>query len=96
MVQQLTITLESEVPLKSLIESALQSEAKMLAVGLRRTRERLAQFEKQFEMTSAEFERKLASREIAETLDFIDWQGEIAMLKALESKERALQWLKIA
>jgi|GEM_PF-2204444 len=59
MVQQLTITLESDVSLKSLIESALQAETKMLAVGLRRTRDRVAGFEKQCGRTSAEFERKI-------------------------------------
>jgi len=93
--QQLTITLESEVPLRELVESALQSQSHVLEVGLRRTRQRVADFERQYGMGSAEFERKLAAREIDETLDFIDWLGEMALLSRLEEKTRALQWLKL-
>ncbi len=93
--QQLTITLESEVPLRELVESALQSQFRVLEVGLRRTHQRVADFERQYGMNSAEFERKLAACEIDETLDFIDWQGELALLSQLEQKSQALQWLKL-
>jgi len=83
MIQQLTITLESDVPLRELVKSALQSQGQALEVGLRRARQRVADFEQQYGMSSAEFERKLAAREIDETLDFVDWQGELALLNQL-------------
>ena len=95
MLQQLTITLESEVPLRELVKSALQSQAQVLEVSLRRTRQQVVHFEQQYGMSSAEFERRLAAREIDETLDFIDWQGELALLNQLEQKAQALQWLKL-
>ena len=63
----------------------------MLALGIERTRKRLAEFEQQFGMSSAEFERRLNALELAETVEFTDWRMEIGMLRLLESQYRTLQ-----
>ena len=80
---------------REMVESAPQSQSHVLEAGLRRTRQRVADFERQYGVSSAEFERRLAAREIGETLDFVDWQGELALLSQLEEKSRALRWLKL-
>ena len=90
MLQQVTVTSNSNTSLKPLLESAIRSELKALAHGINRTRERLAAFEKQFGMSSDEFERRFKAGEVDETLDFIDWRMEIEALRLLESQRSAL------
>ena len=91
MLQQVTIKTTSRATLKPLLESAIENEVKLLSLGLDRTRKRLAEFERQFDMTSAEFERRLNALELAETVEFTDWRMEIGMLRLLERQYQALQ-----
>jgi hypothetical protein len=91
MLQQLTITTTDKTRLKPLVESAIENEKKMLSLGIRRSREQLAEFERRFGISSAEFERRLNALELAETVEFTDWRMEIGMLRLLESQYRALQ-----
>jgi len=58
MLQRLTITSETTIALKPLIESAIRSELRMLELGLERTRQRLRLFEERYHLTSEEFERR--------------------------------------
>ena len=95
MVQNVTITTNATVSLRPLVESAIQTEVKVLALGLQRTRERLAEFEQRFGMSSADFEQRFDAHELDESLDFIEWLGEIKTLRLLEDQRRALQGAKI-
>jgi hypothetical protein len=95
MIQQVTITTESAESIKPLVESAIQERLKTLAFGINRTRERLAAFEKQYGMTTEEFARRFDGKDLRETLDFLDWWGEIKMLRLLEGKHRALAGAQI-
>ena len=95
MLQNITITTNSKVSLRPLVESALQAEAKVLALGLRRTHERLTEFEQRFGLTSAQFEQRFAARELDESLDFIEWLGEIKTLRLLEEQQQALTGLTL-
>ena len=96
MIQNITITTDAKVSLKPLLESAIQTEVKVLALGLQRTRERLLEFERRFGMTSADFERRFSARELDESLEFIEWMGEIKTLRLLEDQQRALQGAQIS
>lgn len=95
MLGQVTVTTESSTILKLLLRSALQTEAKAVAHGIKRTRQRLLSFEKQFGMTSDEFEQRYLAAEIAESLDFIEWLGETKMLRVLNEQKRALDGARI-
>jgi hypothetical protein len=95
MIQQVTITTESPEKVKPLLETAIQNELKLLEHGIARTRERLAAFESRFAMTTGEFERRFDGKDLKETLDFLDWWGEIKMLRLLEDKHRALAGARI-
>jgi len=90
MVEHLTITTKDVALLKPLVSSALEHKKKMLALGIARTRERLAAFEQTYGMTSPEFQRRLHSLELVETPDFTDWRMEIEALRLLESQHQAL------
>jgi hypothetical protein len=56
-----------------------RNEAQALSPSITRTRKQLLAFEKQYGMTSDEFERRHVAAKISESLDFIEWLGEIQM-----------------
>lgn len=91
MLQQVTVRTDDRKTLKPLLMSALENEKKMVLLGLERTRARLAEFEQTYEMSSAEFERRLHASEIVETVDFSEWRMEIGMFKLLERQYKALE-----
>jgi len=91
MLQRLTITTTDKLRLKPLVESAIAHEKGMLELAVRRTRQRLAEFEQRFGASSAEFERRLNALELQETVEFTDWRMEIGMLRLLEGQYQALQ-----
>jgi hypothetical protein len=90
MEQQIVIKTGAGVSIRPLLEAAVQNEQKLLSHGIRRTKERLAAFERRFNMSSAEFERKYTQGDIEETLDFSDWMMEIKALQLLEQQHQAL------
>ena len=67
----------------------------MIFLGIERTQERLTEFEQRFDMSSAEFERRLNMLELAETIEFTDWRMEIGMLRLLESQYLTLQGARL-
>jgi hypothetical protein len=95
MLNQVTVTTESPGVLKPLLRVAIQNEARALSHGIKRTRDRLAAFEKQFGMTSDEFERRYTTAELAESLEFTEWLGEIKMLRVLDEQKLALDGARV-
>lgn len=95
MLSQVTVTTESPNILKPLLRLAIQNEAKALSHGIKRTRERLLAFEKQFGMNSDEFERRYTEVDLAESLEFTEWLGEIKMLRVLNEQKQALDGARI-
>jgi hypothetical protein len=95
MIQNVTVSASAAISLRPLVESAIQTELKVLELGLQRTRERLAEFEQRFAMTSADFERRFNTQELKESLDFIEWSGELKTLHLLEDQRQALHGAKI-
>ncbi len=91
MLQQMKITTDDRATLKPLLESAIENEKKMILLGLERTHKRLAQFEHEYKMTSAEFVRRLNSLELSETIEFSEWRMEIGMLDLLERQYNILK-----
>jgi phage shock protein A len=91
-----TIVSSSSRPLKPLIETAIQHELERLQTGIRRTEQRIRDFEQQHGIASAEFLRRHQNDELTETLDTIDWIGELQMLERLREKETTLQELRFA
>ena len=96
MEQRVRITTGAKTPIKPLLEAAVQNEQKLLAHGIRRTRERLSAFERRFNLSSAEFEHRYTQGEIEETLDYVDWIMEIKALRLLEEEHQALHDARFA
>ncbi|HRJ43112.1 MAG: hypothetical protein KJZ86_06225 [Caldilineaceae bacterium] len=89
--QQITIFSESVTTLRPLLESAIQTELRLIGLGIERTEQKLVDFERQYEMMSAEFETLLDTGKIDESLDYIEWSGEIETLRRLQTKYQTLQ-----
>jgi hypothetical protein len=90
MIQEITLAAESEMPIKPLLESAIRSELEKLRLAIVRTKRRLDQFEEKYEMDTIQFKKKYETAELVESLDFIEWFGEIETLSALISRQKAL------
>ena len=91
MLQQVTVKTEDRKLLKPLLVSAIENEKKMVRLGLDRTRARIVEFERTYQMSSDDFERRLFNSEIAETVEFSDWRMELGMLRLLERQYKALE-----
>ena len=90
MAEYLTITTSNRNLLRPLVTSALERQKKMLALGIARTHTHLAAFERTYNMSSEEFECRLNTFELTETVDFTDWRMEIETLRLLEGQRQAL------
>ena len=95
MLQEIVIKSNAQESIKPLVESAIRSQLKSLRHGIKRTKERIVDFEKKAGMTSADFEKKLGDGSIEETLETIDWNMELAALRLLESQYQSLSEAKI-
>lgn len=91
MSQQVIITTDSQTEIKPLIESAIRTELRMLEHSLERTAQRLRMFEEQYHMPSEEFEQRWGAGQLPESLDFIEWAGEIQTYRLLQAHRQALQ-----
>ena len=95
MSQQVIVTSDESVALKPLIEAAVHAELRMLELGLERTSQRLHTFEEQYGLSSEEFERRYEAGRVKESLDFIEWAGEIKTHHLLQAQRRTLQGVRL-
>ena len=83
-----TITLQWEVV--PIVKSSLEMKRKALGFGLSKYEERLAAFERQYEMASEDFAAKFNSGELGDDADWFEWQY---LLDAYHKTLRQLQLL---
>jgi len=95
MAQQVTITTDAQIALKPLIEAALRSELRLLELSLQRTAQHLRAFEAQYGLASDEFERRFSAGEVEESLEFIEWAGEIKTHQLLDAQRQALRGVQL-
>lgn len=91
MIQTFTITADSKINLKPLIEGALRSEVRLLEIGVERTLEHVRAFEQRYGMSFEEFERAFEAGLLADDLDFVEWAGETRTYRLLVTQQRALR-----
>jgi hypothetical protein len=79
--------------LRMLVEKALAERLRGLEDGIRRTEERLREFEDKYQMPTEEFMRRFENDEITHRLDmeFDEWIGESWMLKRLQEEVETLR-----
>ena len=95
MIQNITISADTKIDLKPLVEGALRSEIRILELGIERTMERVRAFEQQYSLPYslpfAEFEHQFEAGSIDDDLDYVEWAGEIRTYRLLTAQQRALQ-----
>ncbi len=87
----LTLISPYKRPLRPLVEAALQNEQRLLQAGIRRTEQRVKEFEKRYSLDSEEFLRRYANDEFDETLELIEWIGEYRLLESMREDLDILQ-----
>lgn len=81
---ELKIICEYPETLKQFIEEILSKRITSLEDGIRRTEQRIKEFENKYQMSTEEFLRRYENDEIQETLEIDEWIGESWMLKRLQ------------
>ena len=69
---------------------------RLLQAGIRRTGQRLGEFEARYQMQTSEFVRRYENDELEETLDFAEWIGECRLMDRQQEKLEALRGIRIA
>lgn len=93
---ELILISANQRPLKPLVESASANELRLLEASIRRTKQRLGEFEDKYQLTTAEFIRRFENDEFEETLEFAEWIGESRMLERLREKAETLKGITFA
>jgi hypothetical protein len=93
---ELTLISSSHRPLQSLVEGALQNELRLLEAGIRRSEQRLQEFEARYGLSTAEFVQHYENDELEETLELAEWIGESRLRERLLEKADALRAIRFA
>lgn len=86
----------SDFSLRSLVESALDSDIQSMEDGLRRTQERIRAFETQYGFSTNELLERYRQNQIQETLETIEWVGEHRMEYHLLNRLHSLRGIRVA
>jgi len=80
--------------LKPLVEAAIANELHLLEAGVRRTEQRLLEFEEKYSLGTQKFISRYENDELEETVDFDEWIGEFRMLTRLREKVDTLRGIR--
>jgi len=83
-------------PLQALVEGALQNELCLLEAGIRRSEQRLQEFEARYGLSTADFVQHYENDELEETLESAEWIGEYRLRERLLEKADALRAIRFA
>lgn len=93
---ELVLVSSHPYPLQHLVQEALYNELRLVQAGLERTGQKLAAFEANYHLSTAEFIQRYENDELEETLEFAEWIGEHRLLERLREKADVLQGIHFA
>ncbi|MFQ5865994.1 MAG: hypothetical protein ACE5IW_12270 [bacterium] len=93
---ELTLISSRKRSLKPLVEAALENELRLLESGIRRSQQRLEEFEEKFGLSTEEFMKRYENDQLDETLEFSEWIGEYRLSERLEEKAETLREIHFA
>ena len=93
---ELRLVSSRKFTLKPLVEAALHNELRLLEAGIRRSQQKLQEFQARYELTTEEFLRRYENNQLEETLEFADWIGEYRLLERLQEKAQTLREVQFA
>jgi len=77
--------------LRPLVEAALANELRLMEAAIRRTEQRILEFELKYHSGSEDFIARYENDEMEETMDFDEWIGEFRLLERLREKVDTLK-----
>lgn len=78
------------------VEAALANELRLMEAGIRRTEQRILEFEQKYHLGSQDFIARYENDEMEETIDFEEWIGEFRLLERLREKADTLKDIRFA
>ncbi len=88
---ELTLRSPDNISLKQIIESVLSERLQNLELGIKRTQEKIREFETQYQLSTEEFLANFNNGELNHSLDFDEWIGEVKMLEHLQHKKLVIE-----
>ncbi|NJL09803.1 MAG: hypothetical protein HC908_05230 [Calothrix sp. SM1_7_51] len=90
------LKLSSKYPdsIKQIIQSALSERLHSIEAGIKRTEERLQEFETKYQLLTDEFIIRFNNDELAHNFDFDEWIGESRLLRHLQDTKEAIEEVK--
>ena len=78
-----------------LLQASISDQLKTLTIGMEKTRRKIEQFEKQFQMASDEFYQAYLNGEMGDDEAVLEWAGEIETLRKLQQDYHLLNETEI-
>lgn len=92
---QITLKSADTESITPLIISALDAEKKEITTAILKTKEKLAAFEKKYNLTTSDFLKKTKSLTPIPEMDAIEWSGEWETLQRLQNRLSRLEEIQI-
>ena len=83
-------------PLQPLVAGALRNELRLLEAGMRRSEQRLQEFEAHYGMPTTDFVQRYENDALEESLEFAEWIGEYRLRQRLLEKADAWRAIRFA
>jgi hypothetical protein len=77
--------------LRRIIQSALSERLQSVTAGIKRTEERLIEFETKYQLSTEEFITRFNNDEIPHNFDFDEWIGESRILTHLQQTKESIE-----
>ena len=77
--------------LRRIIQSALSERLQTVTAGIKKTEERLQEFETKYQLSTEEFITRFNNDEFSHSFDFDEWIGEFRMLTHLQQTKKSIE-----
>ena len=77
--------------LRRIIQSALSERLQTVTAGIKKTEERLQEFETKYQLSTEEFITRFNNGEFSHSFDFDEWIGESRMLTHLQQTKNSIE-----
>ncbi len=77
--------------LRRIIQSALTERLQTVRAGIKKTEERLQEFETKYQLSTEEFITRFNNDEFSHSFDFDEWIGEFRMLTHLQQTKKSIE-----
>ncbi|MGD1809705.1 hypothetical protein ACP6PL_30370 [Dapis sp. BLCC M126] len=87
------LTLRSKDPdfVRRIIQTALSERLQSVKAGIKKTEERLQEFETKYQLSTEEFIARFNNDELSHSFDFDEWIGESQMLEHLQQTKESIE-----